>query len=151
MSHTSHTIRLKSYLDVYNEIDAANDGLFPGRMVELNSSGNVQEHSSAGGAAMPMFALEDELQGKDVDETYASGDPVQVWIPTRGDEVWAVLADGENVSIGDFLQSDGAGNLQAGTSNAVAVALEAIDLSASSGAESSSVLGYNRRIKVRVL
>jgi len=146
-----NTIKLKSYLDVIEEINAANDGLFPGRMVELNSNGKVQEHSSSASIAVPMFALEDELQGNGVDDTYAADDPVQVWIPARGDQVWAVLADGENVSIGDFLQSDGSGNLQQGTSEAVGVALEAIDLSQSSGAESSSVLGFNRRIKIRVL
>lgn len=147
-----NTILLKNWgPEVREEYQAASNGLFPGKLIEKATSGKVQEHSTATGAAVAMFALEDELQGKTVDETYAADDQVMVWKPRSGDWVWAVLADGENVSIGDFLESDGAGNLQQGTTHPVAVAEEAIDLSQSSGAESSSVLGFNRRIKVSVL
>jgi hypothetical protein len=148
---SKHTIRLKDYVGVYLEKNAANDGLFPGKMLEVNTSDQVQEHSGASSAAIPMFALEDELQGNGIDDTYSSGDPVQVWIPHRGDEVYAVLADGENVSIGDKLESDGNGSLQGGTTAPVAEAIEALDLSGSSGEEDSGVLGYDKRIMVRVL
>lgn len=146
-----NTIRLKDYSCVYNEYDAENDGLFPGKLIEVNSNGNVQEHASASGVALPMFALEDELQGKDIDETYAAGDKVNCWIPNRGDEVRAVLVDGENVAEGDFLESDGNGNLQAGSTEPVAIALEGLDLSGSSAEETTGALGFNKRIDVRIL
>ena len=119
-----------------------------------------------------MFALEDELQGKGIDDPYADGDRVQCWVAVRGEEVYAILADGENVAIGDFLESNGSGELvvhvpdSADSDDAITVysnqivgiSLETIDLSGSSGAESSgwgydssvSPLGFNRRIKIRI-
>lgn len=157
-----NTIKLKKYSDVIEEI-VAHAAITPGMLLELNSDEEVLAHSTAGGiAAPPMFALEDELQGNDIDDDFAAADPVQVWFPYRGDQVYAILADGESVVIGDFLVSDGNGFLEkltvgsAGTTeypNAiVAVSLEAVDLSGSSGEESSGQkVGLNRRIRVRVV
>jgi len=145
-----NTIILKDYVGVFLEKNAA-EALYPGRMIELDSNDEVQMHSSAAGVAVPMFAIEDALQGNGIDDQYASGDPVQTWIPNRGDEVYAILADGENVSIGDFLSSAGDGGLQGGTTEPVGVALEALDLSGSSGEETSGTLGFDKRIKVRIL
>jgi hypothetical protein len=152
---TKHTIVLKNYLNIYNEYDAAS-AITPGELLEVTSAGKVQAHSSGGGAAIKMFAVEDELQGKDIDEDYAADDPLQVWFPTPGDEVNAILADGQNVDIGDFLVSNGDGTLKAyGSETApnaiVAQALEALDLSDSSGGESSGALGYDKRIEVRIV
>lgn len=149
-SSRDNTIRLKDYVGVYLEKNAVS-AFYPGRMIEVTTADKVQPHSGASSAAVPMFTLEDELQGNGIDDQYAADDPVMVWIPQRGDEVYAVLADGENVSIGDKLESDGAGGLQAGTTAPVAEAIEALDLSGSSAVESSGVLGYDKRIKVRVL
>jgi len=147
-----NTIKLKKYLDIVNEYVAAGT-ITPGMLVELTSAGKVQAHSSAGEPVLPMFALEDELQGNGIDDNYSADDQVQVWVTVRGEEVYALLKDGENVSIGDFLESDGAGHLQkyaATTATAieypasiVAVALEAVDLS-----NSAVAVG---RIKVRVI
>ena len=166
-----NTIKLKKYLNVIEEYEAA-AAIIPGELIELTTAGTVQVHSTASGNCLPMFALEDELQGKGIDEAYAAGDQVQVWIPTRGDQVYAILADGNDVEIGNFLESNGAGELQlhagldVGSGGVVeyaepivAVALEAVTLSGSSGDESSgwgydsviAVLGTNRRIKVRIL
>jgi len=92
------------------------------------------------------------LQGNGIDDSYSADDPVQVWIPYRGDEFYGVLIDGENVAIGDFLESAGNGYLKKYTSGViVGVALEAVDLSGSSGEESSGALGYNKRILVKVV
>jgi len=175
-SSAKNTIKLKKYLNIIEEYEAE-AAIIPGELIELNSSGNVQVHSTAGGNSLHMFALEDELQGNGIDDAYAAGDRVQVWIPTRGDQVYAILADGNDVSIGDFLESNGSGELQlhtpdfmnyesadsdttitAYTNQIVGVALEAVDTSGSSGEESSGggydsdidPLGYNRRIIIRV-
>lgn len=155
-----HSIVLKNYLNIRNEYDAA-AAITPGELLELTAAGKVQAHASAGGNAPRMFAFEDELQGKDIDEDYAADKPVQVWHPVPGDEVLAILADGEDVSIGDLLESNGDGTLrkhEAGSAGVVeypeaivAQALEAKDLSGSSGEESSGALGYDKRIEVRVL
>lgn len=164
------TIKAKKYSDVIEELDASTT-IIPGELLEIDSSNEVKPHATAGGNVLPpMFALEDELQGNDVDDTFADGDKVQVWIPYRGDQVNAILADGEDVSIGDALESNGAGKLVKHVADVesfesaepgsitvypnqiVGVALEAKDLSDSSGGEESSgVIGYNTRILIRVV
>ena len=147
-----NTVKLKKYLDIINEYAAA-AVITPGNLLELTSAGKVQRHSVEGGTALVMFALEDELQGKGIDDNYAIGDRVQVWVAVRGEEVYALLEDGETIVIGDYLMSNGAGRLQkvdteaisaAELGSVVAQALEALDLSGSSGADTTY------RIKVRV-
>ena len=149
-----NSIILKDYLNVFEEMVAA-AALYPGHLLEPNSVGNVQKHSSAGGSLIPMFATENELQGNGIDDAYSLDDQVFVWIPTRGDQVQAVLKDGESVSTGDFLESAGDGTLQKHTPDAsqatiysdqiVGQALEGLDLSG--GGESLS----DRRIKLRII
>ena len=148
----NHSVKLKSYVDINNEYNAAS-AITPGELIEVNSSGKVQAHSSAGENVLPMFAFEGELQGRAIDDDYDADDPVQCWIPRTGDEVYAFLADGENASEGDFLESDGAGALQVHTPDGssttiysnqiVGVALEDLDISGSSGTR--------QRIKVRII
>jgi hypothetical protein len=162
------TIKLKAYGDIHNEYDA-NAAITPGMLIELMITNKVRAHSSAGNNALPMFALENDLQGNDIDDAYSEDDKVQCWIPRRGDEVFAILADGENVAIGQFGDSNGDGYLrrhvveeetwavsEAGTVlvrplQIVCIFLEAKDLSGSSGAESSGATAYNKRIKVRII
>jgi len=144
-----NTIKLKKYVDIVEE-RAAVAAITPGMLLELTSADKFQAHSSSGGSAAPIIvALEDELQGNGIDDAYAASDRVQGWIPQSGEQAYMILADGENVAIGDKLESNGAGYLQKYTSGViVATALEAIDLSDSSGGESSGALGYNKRIEV---
>jgi len=163
-----NTIKLKNANNIVNEYAAA-AAITPGMLIELTSSGTVQAHSTAGGNAVQSFATEDSLQGKGVNDAYASADKVQCWHCTPGDEVYAILADGENVAIGDFLESNGAGYLKKHVSDTesfesgdtftltvypnqiVGQSLETLDLSDSSGAESSGALGYNKRIEIRIV
>ena len=89
---------------------------------------------------------------------------VQYWIPGRGDIVYALLEDGQNVVIGDFLESSGSGTLQkhvdeteswdnasaAGSITVppnciVGIALEAVNLSGSAN------LTADGRILVRII
>lgn len=147
------TIKLKKYTDIVVEYNAG-EAITPGMLLELASDGDVDIQDAAGGVCSKMFALEDELQGKTIDTAYAAADPVQCWIATPGEEVLALLADGEDVAIGDILVADGTGKLKAATADSsavileeypIAVALEAIDMSGSSGADPTG------RIKVRIL
>jgi hypothetical protein len=149
-----NTIKLKKYLDVVNEFTATAVAITPGMLLELTSAELVQAHSTEGGPVLPMFALEDELQGKGITDNYAVSAKIQVWTAVRGEEVYALLADGEDVAVGDFLISDGTGKLKAATADSsavvveefpIAIALEAVDMSGSSGADPSG------RIKVVIL
>ncbi len=106
----SKTIKLKKYSDVIEEYIAAGT-ITPGMLLEFDSDGKVIAHSDSGEQGIPMFALEDELKGKAIGDNYSSADPVQVWIPGRGDQVYGLLI-GSAVVIGDFLQSNGDGKLK---------------------------------------
>jgi hypothetical protein len=170
---TFNTVKLKNYSDIFEEYDAA-AAITPGMLIELDTAGKVKAHATADGdVTPPMFAIEDFMQGKGIDDNYAADDKVQVWIPGRGDQVYAILANDEVISIGEKLVSNGAGMLKAHTLETVAsaedqaansiysapivaVALEAMDLSGSSdagsaGESSVGTLGFNKRIKVRIV
>ena len=158
-----NTIKVKKYSDVIEEM-VASAAITPGMLLIIESTGKVKAHNQADKDAFPIFALEDELQGKGIDDAYAANDPVQCWIPYRGDIVNAILADGQKVVIGDPLTSDGYGRLKkhvtdTGASTVpwtvypeqiVGYAAEALDLSGSSGAEVSGPLGYHKRLLVRI-
>lgn len=109
-----NTIKIKKYSDVVEEMKA-NAAITPGMLVEEMTTGNVRAHATPSGNAIPMFALEDELQGKTIDDAFAENDQVQVWIPGRGDMVYGLLAQGQNVARGTFLVSNGDGYLAAVT------------------------------------
>ncbi len=148
----SNTIKLKNYLNIFNEYDAAGV-ITPGNVLELTSAGKVQRHSNEGENAPKYIAIEDNLQGKGIDENYAVDDKVQVWTPQPGDEGYLLLEDGENVSIGDLLESSGSGTVQKWVADSagivaqplqvIAQALEAVDLSQSANEDADG------RIKVR--
>lgn len=106
-----NTIKVKSYSKV-NEEYIAHEEITPGMLVQLRVNGKLEKHNIADGDAAIMFAFEDELQGKTIDQTYKENDPVQVWIPYRGDQVNAILASGQNVTRGMFLASAGNGKLK---------------------------------------
>lgn len=113
------TIKIKKYSDIIEEY-IAGGAITPGHLVALNSDGEVIVHATEAGVTLPMFALEDELQGKAIYDTYKEDDRVQVWIPGRGDEVYALLAANESVNIGDYLVSNGGGTLKKLASDTVA-------------------------------
>ena len=147
------TIKLKKYNDIINEYEAGT-AITPGMLIARASDGDVDPQNVAGGVCEKMFALEDELQGKTIDTAYAAGDPVQCWNATPGEEVFAWLLNGEDVAIGEVLVAGGAGTLKAATADSsavvteeypIAVALEAVDMSGSSGVDPTG------RIKVRIL
>jgi len=145
-----NTIRVKSYVDVMEEMKATAI-VTPGMLCEEDPAGTqaapfVKPHSTAEGNAMPLFAIEDESQGKGIDDNYAVDDKVQVWTANRGDWVYALLANGETAAINDDLVSNGDGYLRVHvpddsgsiqTNAIVARAKEAVDMSGSSGADPS--------------
>ena len=130
----------------------------PGHLVELVNVagvGKVQKHGTAGGTAEKAFAVEDELQGKEIGDDYAINTLVQYDVVQRGQIVNALLADGESAVIGSKLESNGDGALKVvdadatvsdiGVGSVIGVALEAVDMSDSTGADPTG------RIAVRIL
>jgi len=154
MAH--RTIIAKQIGDMAQIERVAAAALNPGHVLELTAANKLQKHSSAGGNVVPLVvAIEDALQGKEVSQAYAAADVVRGWVPRSGDEVVVVLKDGENIAIGDVVESAGTGEVQEHTPDAddsagdvttiysnqiLGTALEALDLSDSSGADPSSRL-----------
>lgn len=153
-----NTIKVKKYSDIIEEYTATAVAITPGYLLEITSAGLVQAHATAQGNVLPMFALEDELQGNPITTNYAASAKIQCWIPGRGDIVYALLKDGETVVIGDFLESAGNGQLQKHVADVesfesneagsitvypnaiVGQALEAVDLSASANTAAGRIL-----------
>lgn len=136
------------------EEDIAGAALTPGHLIEAyNASGTkkVRKHSTEGGYAERGFALEDALQGREIDTAYAADERVSYVLAAPGDVVYAYLKAGENVAIGAKLISAGDGTLIAegsassGTTvkQIIGQAEEALDLSASGATDT--------RLAVRVL
>lgn len=117
----------------------------PGMLLAQNSDAKLIPHGVAGGPAEMQFALEDALQGKTIDNNYASGDKVFTVVCGKGDVVYAWLSGGESADPSEYLTSNGDGTLKVATSTdaRVAVPLETVDASDSNDVD--------ERIRVRIL
>lgn len=128
----------------------------PGHLVELMTAGTIRVHANAGQNAQRAFAVEDELQGNGITDVYTTANRVLYRVFRTGDEVLAVLADGQNATIGGFLESNGNGELRVHSADSagavefpeaiVAVATEAVDAS-----DSATTALASRRIIVEII
>jgi len=115
----------------------------PGHLIEEDSAGEFQVHSTEGGYGIRLFAEVDALQGNTLDDDYAADDLVSANVELTGNEIQAFLKDGEDVAIGAKLISAGDGTLIAeGSASSgvtvkqiIAVAREAKDLSGSAAVD----------------
>ena len=152
------TILLKNYSSVFLEL-AADGTITPGDLLELTSTNAVQRHATAAGKHAWLFAVEDALQGRGINDNYIATDKVKVWVAGRGDVVNARLMDEENVVIGDYVESAGGGITSTGKvkkwTNGVIVGIvvEAKDLSTFPEGSESSAGGvyFNPRVKVQLI
>jgi len=163
-----NTVILKNYVNNFGE-GVANAAIKPGMLIEVMSTGNYRAHAGSAQTCLPIVALENKLEGKGLADAYAAADKVQYWIPQRGDEAYLQLADEQNIAIGDFLVSNGAGYVtklvrtvdswesadsQAAkslyTDKIIGQALEALDLSSLSAAGSSDT-PVRAFIRVRIM
>lgn len=126
----------------------ANAALTPGHLIELISTGKVQKHATAGGSKKQcLIALENSPGGVEITTAYAADERVYYACGRRGDIFNMLIANGENVAIGDELESNGDGTLRkfvADTSAltrtvncVVGVARTAVDMSGSTLADPS--------------
>lgn len=104
---------------IVKEGDAAS-AITPGHLVTRNADGDIVVHGAAGQNAIPAFADMQDYIGGGIDKAYAVGDRVKFNVHRPGDEVYALLADGENVTPADNLESAGDGTLRKHTPQAVA-------------------------------
>lgn len=123
------TITLKSGGgDVLNTREAkvaAGQTITPGMVIELNAAGDALIPGTAG-LNNTKFAIEKQLVGAGgISDNYAAGERMFYRRFQPGDEVYAFLGFGQNVSAGALLQTNTSGHLIAvGAGVAVAQALE---------------------------
>ena len=131
----------------------AGTAITPGYLIQRSADGDVDPHASAASTANKLFAVENELLGKEITVDYAVGDKCYFVAPERGAEIYAlVAAAAPAIVIGDYLESAGDGTLrkvavdtatdQGQRAAVVAQALEAVDNSGG---------GTEARIKVEIL
>jgi hypothetical protein len=88
----------------------------PGHLMEIYNNGGVKTvrvHSLDSGDAMPMFCVEDELQGKDVADAYVAATICPVRTFRSGDLAVARVQTAQTLVFGTKLESGGDGTLQA--------------------------------------
>lgn len=85
----------------------------PGMLLEQTnaSAATAKVHATQGGYAERMFAMEDALQGKTVDDAYTAATIMTVGIVQPGDRVNAMIEGGQSITIGERLISSGNGKL----------------------------------------
>jgi len=140
------TVLVKTLSEWMRNEAKADAGITPGHLLERTSTG-VKVHATASGNVVPkLVAIENDLQGDEIGTAYTTGARVQFIAARPGDQLYMLLKDGETASVGSLLKSGGTGALQVYTAASgepdyveaiVGVALEAVDMSGSSGADPS--------------
>lgn len=141
------TIRLKGVgTRLERAASSGSSGILPGSLLRLHSDDTVDVHNISGKATAPIFAVENELFGKGIDDSYAANDYVQAEHFSGGDWVLATVAAGATAILeGDLLESNGDGTLKGGGTDytdPIAMAMESVDNSGG---------GTVTRIKVAIL
>ncbi len=88
----------------------AGEILTPGHLLQ-GLPADLLKHAVAAGTAIAMFAVENELAGKEIGDTYADLEGVRYVIAPPGTEI-AAIADGTGVTAGDIVESNGDGTFQ---------------------------------------
>jgi hypothetical protein len=133
---TPDTILIKGDAFVVHEA-VANAALTPGEFVKFNSSGEFIVTVAADN--IKLIVIEDDLQGNEITDDYTAANIARAAYMQPGSIVRAIIADGQNISIGDELEMTSGGELTGvGSAEVVAVALEANDSSDSAATAQNS-------------
>lgn len=112
--NTYRSISLKYSAFIHKEVkSAAATAILPGHLISINASGELIVHGSAGGYAVPSFAVEADIQGNDVTKVYVAGEVVHLRGFAAGSEVAARITENTAaIVLGDLLESAGTGMLR---------------------------------------
>lgn len=83
----------------------------PGFLVQVAGDGDV-DFVAAGEECAPAFAVEFAMTGRGIDDNYAVGDQVIYKTFAAGSQVYALIQDGQDISFGERLTSNGNGKLK---------------------------------------
>jgi len=92
---------------IKDERVAAEAGIYPGMLLDIDSNGKFELQDASETIAPMIVAMEDDMEGKTVDDVYTISRQVQArWIP-RGAQFMGYLAANHSVVIGSRLTSAG--------------------------------------------
>lgn len=134
---------------IVDEQKMAVEAITPGMLIQV-SAGKWRKHADAAKNAPPWFALEREEMGKDIDDDYAIDDQVKAGRFSKGDKVNALIASGQNISDGDYLESAGDGTLKVVATDAATDDTQRISTVAQA-AENSGAVTALTRLKVWIV
>lgn len=110
-----NTVHLAGPVVEVNDL-AAGVAITPGMLIDVYapSAGvvKVRPHATAAGFCQKRVALNLSMLNKGVDDAYAIGDLVELGIGTNGSTFWMLIPSGQNISAGNFLESNGDGKLR---------------------------------------
>lgn len=130
----------------------ASGSVLPGMLLERTNAATdtVKAHAQSGRRTGPILvAIEDELQGNDIADTYATTTRVFFKAVKPGDEVVLRVLNGVNVTKGALLTSDGTGYVRLAKKDSsdtvveddvFGVALEAVDMSGSNAVDPDGMI-----------
>ena len=122
----------------------------PGMLLAMTSTGAARPHNVAAGMASPLFAREDEYEGKSIDDTIAIGSLVGIWACTSGDQIYSLVKAGAAAIVaGDYLESAGDGTFQKST-HAVTSATTAAAVPVARALEAVDNSGGGSAVRIRV-
>ena len=96
----------------------ASAAITPGYLIELHSdSGTLswRKNASATNQATMAIALDDPARNKGIDDDYADGDKVRAAFLRPGAVFYGEIPSGQDIAVGDYLQSNGNGQLKEAT------------------------------------
>lgn len=118
--------------------------LMPGMLTELNASGEFILHATAGTGGDLYIADMNVIEQKTVNDALTPGDTIKCFVPEIGNTYNVVLADGEDVDVGDPLASGGDGTVVAATTGTATP-----DVTLFIAEEALAPSGANGRIRAR--
>lgn len=87
----------------------------PGALVIDDGSGKWTVHDTAGAGGQFYIIDMNIFEQKSVTEAYAAGDRAGAFYPRDGETYNLIVADGEDIAVGDALTSNGDGTLKEAT------------------------------------
>jgi len=148
MSTVYNVIRVKCY-STHQEEGIATVATTPGMLVRRHTNETSwRPHNVAGAVCAKSIALEDSMQGNEIDDDYAIGDPVHIHHALPGDIVNMLLTTNQTIVVDDLLVSTGDGTLKKATAEVglqiVGKAIQALDTT-------DSLITTPQRILVQII
>lgn len=128
---------------IVDEQSKCSEAITPGHLMQLNT-GQWRKHADAGKNAERVFALERDELGKGIDTDYAINDYVKAGFFASGDRVNALIASGQDLAEGDYLESAGDGTLRALATDAATDDTQRASVVARSAEASGAVTALTR-------